>query len=97
MKQQDGAELSEKEQDIAESGWDPDEIAKHASMMSKVKEVIHSKAKRNIDDAQKKDKLYYDSKHASSEVCSCMYLNYDMIAFGLITGVCSWFSSLAKE
>ena len=54
MKQQDGAELLEKEQDITESGWDPDEIAKYTSMMSKVKEVIHSKAKRNIDDAKKK-------------------------------------------
>ena len=29
MKQQDGAELSEKEQDVVENGWDPDEIAKH--------------------------------------------------------------------
>ena len=28
MKQQDGAELSEKEQDV-ENGWNPDEIAKH--------------------------------------------------------------------
>lgn len=57
-------------QDVAENGWDLDEIAKYASM---TKEVIHSKAKRNIDAAQKKDKLYYDSKYASSEVCTCMY------------------------
>lgn len=83
MKQQDGAKLSEKEQDVAENGWDPDEIAKHASMMSKVKEVIHSKAKCNIDAAQKKDKLYYDSKHASSEVCTCMYSN-TMISMRLV-------------
>ena len=41
-KHQDGAKLSE-EQDVAENGWNPDEIAKHASM-SKV-EVIHLKAK----------------------------------------------------
>ena len=52
----------------------------YSSVMSKVKEVIHSKAKRNIDAAQKKDKLYYDSKHASSEVCTCMYLNATMIS-----------------
>ena len=38
-KQQDGAELSRKGQDVAENDWDPDEIVKHASMMSKVKEV----------------------------------------------------------
>ena len=67
--------VSRKEQDVVENDWDQDEIVKHASMMSKVKEVIHMKAKRNIDAAQKKDKQYYDTKHSSSEVCTCSYLH----------------------
>lgn len=48
--------------------WDPDAIVQHALKMSKVKEAIYSKAKQNIDAAQKKDKEYYDMKHASPEV-----------------------------
>ena len=72
-------EISKERMDDGESKkqmdfWDPDDIVQHASQMSRVKEAIYSKAKQNIDAAQKKDKEYYDKKHASPEVCSQILL-----------------------
>ena len=65
-------EMSEKQKDDESKDsvdcWDPDEIVQHALKMSKVKEAIYVKAKQNIDTAQKKDKEYYDKKHADPEV-----------------------------
>ena len=41
--------------------WDPDELLEYA-------EKFLEKAKTNIDEAQKKDKQYYDKKHSNPEV-----------------------------
>ena len=51
-------EFAKEKQDVADSdaqscNWDPDQIFQHATMMSKVEEVIYTKAKQNIDAAQK--------------------------------------------
>ena len=40
--------------------WDPQKLLEHAEMMTRLKEKIYEKAKVNIDEAQRKDKLYYD-------------------------------------
>ena len=40
----------------------------HARAVTKLKDDIHSKAKKNIDNAQEKDKIYYDRKHADKRV-----------------------------
>lgn len=44
--------------------WDPQKLLEHAEMMTRLKEKIYEKAKVNIDEAQRKDKLYYDRKHS---------------------------------
>ena len=48
--------------------WDPDELLEYAEKMGQLKERIFEKAKANIDEAQKKDKQYYDRKHSNPEV-----------------------------
>ncbi len=37
-------------------------------MLELLQDDIHSKAKKNIDNAQEKDKMYYDRKHADKKV-----------------------------
>ena len=48
--------------------WDPDKLFEHAEMMTALKEKIYEKAKSNIDEAQRKDKFYYDKKHSDPKV-----------------------------
>ena len=48
--------------------WDPDEIARHATRVTAIKEKLYEKAGRNITEAQTKDKEYYDKKHCDSQV-----------------------------
>ena len=48
--------------------WDPTKLLEHAEMMTRLKDKIYEKAKVNIDEAQKKDKQYYDRKHADPKV-----------------------------
>ena len=43
-----------------EQSWDISAIMTHARAVTKLKDDIHSKAKKNIDNAQEKDKMYYD-------------------------------------
>ncbi|XP_064389722.1 uncharacterized protein LOC135337662 [Halichondria panicea] len=51
-----------------EQSWDISAIMTHARAVTKLKDDIHSKAKKNIDNAQEKDKMYYDRKHADKRV-----------------------------
>ncbi len=51
-----------------EQSWDISAIMSHARAVTKLKDDIHSKAKKNIDNAQEKDKMYYDRKHADKRV-----------------------------
>ena len=44
--------------------WDPQKLLEHAEMMTRLKEKIYEKVKVNTDEAQRKDKLYYDRKHS---------------------------------
>ena len=64
--------------------WDPDELARHATRVTAIKEKLHEKAGTNITVAQKKDKeYYYDKKHCDSQVPSCIttfLLECDLIA-----------------
>lgn len=48
--------------------WDPDKLFEHAEKMTALKEKIYEKAKSNIDEAQRKDKFYYDQKHSDPKV-----------------------------
>ncbi len=64
-KQKEPVELSGA---MDEPDWDADALLQHADMMASLKERTFSKAKANIDEAQKKDKLYYDLKHADHRV-----------------------------
>lgn len=64
------------------SVWDTELVLSYAEKMSKVKEKMFQKVKKNIDEAQKKDKHYYDKKHSNPMVCFAksiilyLYLNY---------------------
>ncbi len=51
-------------------GEDPDALLTYATKTSKLKDAIHQKANNfiNIDEAQEKDKVYYDRKHADTRV-----------------------------
>ena len=49
-------------------GWNSDQLFEHVKQMVQVKEKVFEKAKKNIDEAQRKDKLYYDQKHADPKV-----------------------------
>ena len=51
-----------------EHSWDIDAILSHAAAVTKLKDAIFKKAKKNIDHAQDKDKMYYDQKHADKRV-----------------------------
>jgi len=42
---------------------------KHAESMSRLMKKMSEKAKENIDEAQRKDKKYYDLKHSHPKVC----------------------------
>ena len=48
-------------------------IQKHSEAMSRLKAKMFEKAKANIDEAQKKDKIYwyYDSKHSDPRDVFC--------------------------
>ena len=61
-------ELAQPTKDPANDSWDPDVILHHAAKMTQVKNAIHEKARVNIGEAQKRDKLYYDRKHADNRV-----------------------------
>ena len=61
-------ELGHATEEPANDTWDAEIIVHHADKMSKVKEAIHGKALANIGEAQKKDKFYYDKKHADNRV-----------------------------
>jgi len=54
---------------IEKDTWDTDIIMKHAESMSRLKKKMFEKAKENIDEAQRKDKKYYDLKHSHPKVC----------------------------
>ena len=56
---------TETEQD---QSWSADAIVARAKSISKLKDTIHTKAKKNIDHAQEIDKKYYDLKHADNRV-----------------------------
>ena len=47
---------------------DADTLLHHVAVMEQLKKTIHSKAKNNIDEAQKKYKKYYDEKHSDNRV-----------------------------
>ena len=51
-----------------EHSCDVDAILSHAAAVTKLKDAIFKKAKKNIDHAQDKDKMYYDQKHADKRV-----------------------------
>ena len=51
------------------SVWDTELVLSYAEKMSKFKEKMFQKVKKNIDEAQKKDKHYYDKKHSNPMVC----------------------------
>ena len=53
-------------EDVTE--WDPDEIARHATKVTTIKEKLYERASKNITSAQKKDKEYYDKKRCDSQV-----------------------------
>ena len=53
---------------LLEHSWDVDAILSHAAAVTKLKDAIFKKAKKNIDHAQDKDKMYYDQKHADKRV-----------------------------
>ncbi|XP_064383224.1 uncharacterized protein LOC135348618 isoform X3 [Halichondria panicea] len=66
-----------------EQSWDISAIMTHARAVTKLKDDIHSKAKKNIDNAQEKDKMYYDRKHADKRVFK--------------TGTLVWLRNSARE
>lgn len=45
-----------------------DALLSYATKVTQLKDAIHKKAKINIDQAQAKDKIYYDKKHADTRV-----------------------------
>ena len=47
--------------------WDADYIVQQAKLMEQIRE-ISAKAMANITIAQKKNKLFYDQRHADSKV-----------------------------
>ena len=53
---------------VSNNTWSPDKILRHAAKMAELKDIIHTKAKRNIDNQQKQDKEYYDKKHKDKRV-----------------------------
>ena len=53
-------------EDVTE--WDPDEITRHATKVTTIKEKLYERASKNITSAQKKDKEYYDKKRCDSQV-----------------------------
>ena len=65
--------------------WDAELLLKHSEVMSRLKAKIFEKAKANIDDAQKKDKEYYDMKHSDPRVCiyayAILYCGYTLFLF----------------
>ena len=51
-----------------ETDWDAEEIIQQAQEMQQLKENIKERVKSNIGQAQEKNKLYYDRKHANPRV-----------------------------
>ena len=65
--------------------WDPEKLFEHSEMMTQLKKKIYDTAKSNIDEAQRKDKYYYDQKHADPKVIHNVFtfLYSGMAYFGL--------------
>ncbi len=51
-----------------EPEWDADTLLQQADLIAQLKEKIFKKAKANIDEVQRMDKMYYDQKHSDQRV-----------------------------
>ena len=56
--------------------WETHDIVQQAKKMAELKEKIYDKVESNIKNAQRKDKQYYDMKHANPKVNKQLYTVY---------------------